>query len=584
MSLAVKKLILKYDIGRLRKYLILVSLIWFVCLAMVPLNIGVGNHSSTNNQLISIPDSSIDDFSVNVLNYSSVLVSWDIIGDYTGVEVYRKFIDRAYLVGVFDNKTSEFTFTNHVYGTDYTYYFKVLGNQGNLLATSENIKVMTSIDSNDISAPTSSWEEYRNWNYPIYSADYLNYSSETHDVYDYHLHGVKVVIAFGNEVSTAYNKQDVADKWFNIFNRLWYKFLYFPIDEYRIVIQNDGAIQGEDTLGLFYPPSEIDWLMTQSGSKQSHEVCHAWIGSVIGVENNAGGVTFDPVTEDSDKWILEGFDSLYGNLGLDPLDAVQFINEVELPYYDEFIAEGLDMPLVDLPVYFMTPDARTYYVKGEIFALYVHKILYENASLTLNQFMQLWISKYNLTYENSIILENLMSTPELLHELNEFSGLNFTEDFQKYVYGIERIPIYTVTYTDIEPLILIDDKVKLEDYLGPLISITSPKKDEILDSQDIVVTWSIYENSKLEEVNLILNNSSTLLSNAYIVRYSYYNLTDGSYEFIITARDDKGNWGTKTAHFTVDTDLNQTDTFYLLGITGIFVLSLLNKVFRKKKD
>ncbi len=584
MSSAAKKLFLLSNIKKSRKYLFFLFSIWFVCQAFVPINIGMGNNSSLINQLKSVTVPSIDDFSLNVLNYSSVLVSWDIIGDYTGVKVYRKFIDRIDLIGVFDNETSEFTFTNHVYGTDYTYYLNVLDNQGIVLTTSENIKVMTPIDSNDISAPTSSWEEYRNWKYIWYPADYLNYSSETHDVYEYHLHGVKVVIAFGNEVSTSYNKQNVADKWFNIFNRLWYKFLYFPIDEYRIVIQNDGAIVAEDTLGLFYPPSEIEWLMSQSGSKQSHEVCHAWIGAVINVERNYGGEYFDPVTEDSDKWILEGFDSLYGNLGLEPLTAVDFINSAELPYYDEFIAEGLDLPLVDMPVYFMTPNARTYYVKGEIFALYLHKILYNNASLTLNQFMQLWISKYNLTYAGSDIPENLMSTPELLQELNEFSGLDFTEDFQKYVYGIERIPIYSVTYTDLKPLILIDDEVILEDYLEPLISITSPEENEILDSQDIVVTWSIYDNSKLDEVNLILNDSSTLLSNAYYIKYSYYNLTGGKYEFTITARDIKGNLGTKIVHFTVDIELKQTNALYLLGITGVFVLSLLNRGFRKKED
>lgn len=584
MKSLIKKFNFASEGSKLSKYLIFLSFVWLVCFTSVSSNTCSDNPLLVINQSKSIHETSIDNFSVNVLNYSSVLVNWNIIGDYVGVEVYRKFIDKTCLVGVFDNETTGFTFTNHVYGTDYTYFLEILDDQGNSIATSENIKVMTHLNSNDISAPTSSWEEYRDWKYHWYPVEYLSYSSETHDVYDYHLHGVKVVIAFGNEVSTLYNKQDVADKWFNIFNRLWYKFLYFPIDEYRIVIQNDGALQGENTLGLFYPPSEIDWLMSESGSKQSHEVCHAWIGSVISVENNTGGVTFDPVTEDSDKWILEGFDSLYGNLGLDPFAAVQFINEVELAYYDEFIAEGLDMPLVDMPVYFMTPDARTYYVKGEIFALYIHKILYDNASLTLNQFMQLWISKYNLTYEGSVIPENLLSTPELLQELNEFSGLNFTEDFQKYVYGTERIPIYTVTYTDLMPLTSIDDGVILEDYLGPLISITSPEENEILDSQDIIVTWSIYENSKLEEVNLILNDSPTLLSNVNVVEHHYYNLTDGSYKLTITAEDDKGNWGTKTAHFTMDTDLRQTNTFYLLGILGVFVLSLLNKSFRKKKD
>jgi len=295
-----------------------------------------------------------------------------------------------------------------------------------------------------------------------------------------------------------------------------------------------------------------------------------------------GGEGFDPETEDSDKWILEGFDSLYGNLGLDPLDAVQFINEVEIPYYDEFIAAGLDMPLVDLPVYFMTPDARTYYVKGEIFALYVHKILYENASLTLNQFMQRWISKYNLTYPGYSLQDNLMSTPELLQELNDFSGLNFTEDFQKYVYGIERIPIYEITYEDIEPLVWINDSVVLEDNLEPLISIVSPRKDETFSSPNVVVKWSIYENSKLEEVNVFLNDSLTQMSDPNFVQKQFYNLTSGRYILKITAKDEKGNLGSKTVHFNIAVDTKQTDAIYIFGVTSIIILSILSK--RKKDD
>ncbi|MHA1829598.1 MAG: hypothetical protein ACTSX6_13240, partial [Candidatus Heimdallarchaeaceae archaeon] len=287
----------------LYKYFLFACLVWMMCSLSISSTFGFSPHSLVNNQPKSVAGASITDFSVNVLNFSSVTVSWNITGEYVGVKVFRKFIDKTCLVGVFNNKTTEYAFTNHVYGTEYSYYIEVIDRKGNSLETSESVKVITPIDSNDKGAPDYSWEDYRSWRFPGFSEDYLNYTYETHDVYTYHLHGVKVVIAFGKDVSTIYSKQKAAEKWFNIFNRLWYKFLCFPIDEYRIVIENDGALVDENTLGLFYPPSEIEWLMSQSGSKQSHEVCHAWIGSVIGVERNYGGEGFDPETEDSDKWI-----------------------------------------------------------------------------------------------------------------------------------------------------------------------------------------------------------------------------------------------------------------------------------------
>ncbi|MHA1397311.1 MAG: hypothetical protein ACTSSF_06340, partial [Candidatus Heimdallarchaeaceae archaeon] len=201
---------------------------------------------------------------------------------------------------------------------------------------------------------------------------------------------------------------------------------------------------------------------------------------------------------------------------------------------------------------------------------------------TLNQFMQRWISKYNLTYPGYSLQDNLMSTPELLQELNDFSGLNFTEDFQKYVYGIERIPIYEITYEDIEPLVWINDSVVLEDNLEPLISIVSPRKDETFSSPNVVVKWSIYENSKLEEVNVFLNDSLTQMSDPNFVQKQFYNLTSGRYILKITAKDEKGNLGSKTVHFNIAVDTKQTDAIYILGITSIIILSILSK--RKKDD
>ena len=249
------------------------------------------------------------------------------------------------------------------------------------------------------------------------------------------MHGVNVIVALAKNGSTpitdtmhfAYNE-------FNFFNRHWYKHQCFFVDEYRIVVEPNGGLMGEDELGLYYPTSEVDWLLTGDGEKQSHEIGHAWIGHIITIENNLHAPSFDPVTQDSDDWILEGFDHLYGVLCINKSDVLHFLTR-DYNYYQNMISSGKDDALVDLPKY-SGQDAYTYYCKGGLMALYMHQKLKTHTYYTLNDFMRYLISKYNITTEfGGIGVEGLISTSDLLEELNFFSGLDFTADFANYVWS-----------------------------------------------------------------------------------------------------------------------------------------------------
>lgn len=403
---------------------------------------------------------SLNSFSAESITPYKTNIEWEIDGNYYRVEVYRFFIDKSYLIAVVDTNTNNFTDTVD-YGTYYGYYIQVLDDESNLLLTSLTIYITTPVDLSDIGAPSYEWGDYKSQKFPDYPLNYLNYTKTGHDIYNYTMHGVDVIVAINKTISTPHNKQEFANNEFRFFNRLWYKFKTFPIKEYRIVVEPDGHLYSEDELGLLYPPSEIAHQITGIKEKQAHEIGHAWIGGIINVQNNTGGPSFDYTTEDSDKWILEGFDHLYGVLCIPESTILSFINANDLSYYENMISLGTDMPLVDLPVYFQTSDVFTYYCKGAIFALYLQQKLYNNTGLTLNNFFQHLMSKYNITTQvETTDLNKLISTQELLQEINDFSSMDFTQDFTDYVYGAERIPIYNVEYEDIEPLILSNEHVE----------------------------------------------------------------------------------------------------------------------------
>lgn len=444
----------------------------------------VNNYTKMDNSVSIVlhqTEVSLDFLSIESITPYQVNIQWDIGGNYYKVEVYRKFIDKNYLIAVVDTKTNKFT-DNVDYGTYYGYYIKILDQESNILLTSSTLYITTPVDLSDLGAPSYDWTAYKNQKYPEYPLDYLNFTQGDHDIYNYTMHGVNVIVAINKAISSSYKKQAFANNEFRFFNRHWYKFKAFPVKEYRIILEPDGSIYSENELGLLYPPTEIIDQLNGIKEKQAHEIGHAWIGGIINVQNNNGGTGFDYMNEDSDKWILEGFAHLYGVLCLDESAILTFFNGKNFPYYGNMIVYGTDMPLVDLPVYFQTSNAYTYYCKGSIFALYLHKKLYSATSLTLNNFMQYLIRVYNITTQTERYdLNKLISTQDLLQELNDFSGMDFTQDFTDYVYGTVRIPVYSVQLDDIAPLILTNEYVETK----YLIS------DDAIPSYDLIIITSI---------------------------------------------------------------------------------------------
>ena len=143
----------------------------------------------------------------------------------------------------------------------------------------------------------------------------------------------------------------------------------------------------------------------------------------------------------------------------DKSDVVPFL-ENSLSVYNDMISEGIDKPLVDLPVYAGTDKDYTYYCKGALFAFYLNLKMYDQKIVTLNDFMQHLYSKYNIT-DHPVESWQLISTADLLQELNDFTGINFNQDFDDCVYGTEKIPLSSITLSDVEPLIITNEDITL---------------------------------------------------------------------------------------------------------------------------
>ncbi|MHA2370986.1 MAG: hypothetical protein ACXADX_19395, partial [Candidatus Hodarchaeales archaeon] len=292
----------------------------------------------------------LEEFSVTALSSTNMRVQWEITGEFYCVKIYRRFLDVVSLIGIVGNITTYFDDVQADYGTYYEYSIRIFDAADVQILESDSMGITTPVTASDPGAPRYGWEEYKGRKFaPLQEPGwvmYLNYTVEDYDVSNYTMHGIRGIVAIDKNITafSSHEKARFATNEFRFFNRLWCKFRAFPLKEYRVVVEVGGALRFEDELGLLYPPSEIGHQLTGLGEKQSHEIGHAWINGIIKVERNLGGPTFNPITEDSDKWISEGFDRLYGILGVNLSSALSLLRG-DLAYYENMTASEIDMPL-----------------------------------------------------------------------------------------------------------------------------------------------------------------------------------------------------------------------------------------------
>jgi len=256
-------------------------------------------------------------------------------------------------------------------------------------------------------------------------------------VFETYLHGVKITMAFEPQVASelssflmeAYFKQAVID-----FHRHWLLYQGFPITEYKIIAMDGEKMPPftETLLGHHVPRSFLLQSIRNSVGHNceplSHGIGHAWMGDAISLDVHM-----------MNGWIHEGFDHHNGIITLETRvgyleDDIRYLRSSK--YGKE--------PLYDLyKKLFGTKYAYTYYAKGSLLAYWISKKLIDEAGKTYAEFMKYLYDKYFLSENNKFsdyLKDDIrISTKELLEDLNEFSGIDFSEMFQKYVYGPEDI-------------------------------------------------------------------------------------------------------------------------------------------------
>lgn len=256
-------------------------------------------------------------------------------------------------------------------------------------------------------------------------------------VFETYIHGVKIIMAFEPEVASelssslmeAYFKQAVID-----FHRHWFLYQGFPVTEYKIIAMDGEKMPpfSETLLGHHVPKSFLLRTIRNSIGHNceplSHGIGHAWMGDAISLDVHM-----------MDGWFHEGFDHYNGIITLNTRTNylrgdIQYLKRSK---YNKEPLYGLYQKL------FGTTNAYTYYAKGSLLAYRISKKLLDEAGKTYAEFMKYLYDKYflseNKRYSDYLKDDIRISTQGLLKDLNEFSGIDFSEMFQKYVYGHEDI-------------------------------------------------------------------------------------------------------------------------------------------------
>jgi hypothetical protein len=264
-----------------------------------------------------------------------------------------------------------------------------------------------------------------------------SYSEKDFDINQEIIHGRMVTIAWEKTANIdERTRNTISNFYFKSFIMWWEIFQGFPYDSYTVVLKKKGNNQGETGIG--YEATAIDYAGTlSSGLKEmiSHEVFHAWVGNAV---CDTSELKFD-----DGLWFREGITQYYGDRGAGKSAYPGWMNDHFRVYTDEILGTKYDIPLFDMPAKgkAMGEDPggsnRHYrlnvYWKGALVAYMMDERLIEGR-LTLDDLL-----KY--LYDTYTLKQRCFTTTNALQALNEITGEDWTEFFNAYIYGTEKLPL-----------------------------------------------------------------------------------------------------------------------------------------------
>jgi Domain of unknown function (DUF4214) len=255
--------------------------------------------------------------------------------------------------------------------------------------------------------------------------DFLKYDHVNFDVFQRQMHNRLVTVAVHKNHELAYADRVVFSEFvFNTWAIFWKEYGGFPFPSYTFLIGHNlpyGEISAYGQ-GNATPHTRTDWT--------AHEMYHAWNGCAFRQENQR-------------TWLMEGVTMYMGSMRQQKEYTFESIMRSCYYEYDQFYTSGQDRPIGDMGYnqdgYLLNGDHHFVAIKG----LLITYLLDKELSLTgrhIGEVMRLIYQRYGAEYKGSI------SNQQILSIFNEVSGVDFTDFFNRYIYGAEKLPLDGKTF------------------------------------------------------------------------------------------------------------------------------------------
>lgn len=274
--------------------------------------------------------------------------------------------------------------------------------------------------------------------------DYFAYDNENYIVFSKVLHGTEVIVAVhkDNNQPTPYHKKFAEFIWAT-FHLNWEVFQGYPYKTYYVKVLSPTSNQSwvsstaiGFTVATNPQKSNIgsSWYANPDEYRQfvTHEMFHAWNGNIImDVGNHINYVV-------PEFWFHEGATHYYGYRGT-PNDILFYNRRFSTSWqrYQDWLGTDYDVPVIDLSRMDVTTGEWQYgqnvREKGAcLFYLLDRELI--SMGFSLDDLMR-------YMYENFGLKGKRYSTNDILDALNIVTDNDWSEFFDKYVYGTEPLPL-----------------------------------------------------------------------------------------------------------------------------------------------
>jgi hypothetical protein len=253
-------------------------------------------------------------------------------------------------------------------------------------------------------------------------SDFLQYDNVNYDVYQKEMHNRIVTVAIEKDFgpSDVVIRETLKNHIFDTWAIFWKEFGGFPFQSYTVVFGNnlpyDADTTGSGERGEGFETSSESLTNYPA---YSHGIYHAWNCNAF--RQDEGG-----------SWFQEGVTTYYGfrqSRNTSYIEGLEYAYNQYIQAYDA----GKDVALDSIRGEEGNPDFLQYW-KGALVAYLFDQEL-SKYNHHLGEVARIIYQRYGVDSQGAITNDQFLSV------FNEVSGADFTGFFDKYIYGIEPLPL-----------------------------------------------------------------------------------------------------------------------------------------------